>query len=386
MLTPAIHPDLPLALLDYETTLNLKITNRTPMPSLSLSFHFLFRVVLLMSFAAPGLADDRKPVSVATVSLSRSQDALLVNGTLVADRAARLSVSVSGLVSKLLVDIGDQVDAGAPLIEMDAELNRLELQRARANYQQQQAILGDARRRLEEANSLVARRSIAASEVRSLESEVQVAKSSLAASQAEVARQQALLERHTLKAPFSGVISAKLTEVGEWLTPGSTVFELVGSDELHADFAVPQRYFPQISLDTGLEVWLDDEKNRPMAAEITAIVPVNDPTARTFTVRASIDEQGLTPGMAINGRLRMLSADARPTVPRDALLQDSQGNVTVWLAEGDGDDLVARRKVVKVASGQSPQASVLEGLSSDDRVVVRGNESLRDGDKLRVVD
>lgn len=96
MLTPAIHPDLPLALLDYETTLNLKITNRTPMPSLSLSFHFLFRVVLLMSFAAPGLADDRKPVSVATVSLSRSQDALLVNGTLVADRAARLSVSVSG--------------------------------------------------------------------------------------------------------------------------------------------------------------------------------------------------------------------------------------------------------------------------------------------------
>jgi hypothetical protein len=63
-----------------------------------------------------------------------------------------------------------------------------------------------------------------------------------------------------------------------------------------------------------------------------------------------------------------------------------QGNVTVWLAEGDGDDLVARRKVVKVASGQSPQASVLEGLSSGDRVVVRGNESLRDGDTLRVVD
>ncbi|MFT6340619.1 MAG: RND family efflux transporter MFP subunit [Alcanivorax sp.] len=356
------------------------------MPSLSLPFHFLFRVVLLMSFAVPALADDRKPVSVATVSLSRSQDALLVNGTLVADRAARLSASVSGLVSKLLVNIGDQVDAGAPLIELDAELNRLELQRARANYQQQQATLADARRRLEEANSLVAKRSIAASEVRSLESEVQVAKSSLAASQAEVARQQALLERHTLRAPFGGVISAKLTEVGEWLTPGSTVFELVGSNELHADFAVPQRYFPQISRDTSLEVWLDDEDNKPMGAKITAIVPVNDPTARTFTVRASIDEKGLTPGMAVNGRLAMLSADAGPTLPRDALLRDSQGNVTVWLAEGDGDDLVARRKVVKVASGQSPQASILEGLKRGDRVVVRGNESLREGDQIRVVE
>ena len=155
------------------------------MPSLSLLSHRLFRVVLLLSFAVSAQADDRKPVSLETVTLSRSQDALLVNGTLVADRAARLSASVSGLVSKLLVDIGDQVEAGAALIELDAELNRLELQRARANYQQQQATLADARRRLEEANSLVARRSIAASEVRSLESEVQVAESSLAASDYE---------------------------------------------------------------------------------------------------------------------------------------------------------------------------------------------------------
>jgi len=358
------------------------------MSSLSLPYHFLFRVVVLLSFAVSALADDRKPVSVATVNLSRSQDALLVNGTLVADHAARLSASVSGLVSKLLVDIGDQVDAGAPLIELDAELTGLELQRARANYQQQKATLADARRRLEEANSLVAKRSIAASEVRSLESEVQVAKSSLAASQAEVARQQALLKRHTLRAPFSGVISAKLTEVGEWLTPGTTVFELVGSDDLHADFAVPQRYFPQLSMDTGIDVWLEDENDtdNPMAAKITAIVPVNDPTARTFTVRASIDEKGLTPGMAINGRLQMLSADASPTVPRDALLRDSQDNVTVWLAEGEDDNLVARRKVVKVAPGQSQQVTILDGLRRGDRVVVRGNESLREGDQIRVVE
>ena len=329
---------------------------------LSLLHHFFFRVVLLSLLAVSALADDRKPVSLAVVDLSRSQDALLVNGTLVADRAARLSASVSGLVSKLLVDIGDKVETGAPLIELDAELTRLELQRSRADYQQQQATLEDARRRLQEANSLVAKRSIAASEVRSLESEVQVATSGLASSQADVARQQALLKRHTLRAPFSGVISAKLTEVGEWLTPGTTVFELVGSDDLHADFAVPQQYFPQLSLD------------------------VNDPTARTFTVRASVDGKSLTPGMAINGRLQMRSANTRPSVPRDALLRDSQGNVTVWIAEGDDKNLVARRKVVKIASGQSQQVTIVEGLNRGDRVVIRGNESLRDGDKIRVVD
>ncbi len=59
---------------------------------LSLLYQFFFRVVLLSLLAVSALADDRKPVSLAVVDLSRSQDALLVNGTLVADRAATFRV------------------------------------------------------------------------------------------------------------------------------------------------------------------------------------------------------------------------------------------------------------------------------------------------------
>lgn len=350
---------------------------------------FVVRALLPFLFCASLQADERKPVSLSTVTLSRTQDALLINGTLVADRAARLSAAVSGLVSRLYVDIGDRVEAGAPLIELDAELIRLALQQARADFQQQQAALDDARRRLEEANSLVARRSIAASEVRSLESEVRVATSALASSQAEVARQQALLKRHTVRAPFAGAISAKLTESGEWLTPGTAVLELVSSNHLHADFAVPQQYFRHLSHDTALDVWLegqDSDAAPSLQGAISAIVPVNDPTARTFTVRASITGSGLTPGMAIKGQLRILSGDPHPVIPRDALLRDSQGNVSVWVARYRSEGLTVQRKTIKVRPGQADQVTVLDGLRQGERVVVRGNEGLRDGDRIRVVD
>lgn len=354
------------------------------------------RLCLLSILALPLLAQAATPVTVATVEMKQPVRELLINGTLAADQAARLSASVSGLVNRVGVDIGDAVGAGDVLLELDAELNQLALRQAQASYRQQAATLNDAKRRLTEANSLS--RSIAASEIRSLEAEVETSKASLAASQAEVLRQKALLKRHTLSAPFAGVISAKLTEVGEWVTPGTPVLELVGSNTLHADFAVPQRYFSQISRETPLTIRLesastsrtDSAPQSEIPAEITAIVPVNDPSARTFVLRASLPSQGLTAGMAVFGNLSIQSSSAEPVVPRDALLRDVQGNVSVWLAvvnadgNADGDELVARRRAIKVRPGQSDPVIVLEGLRKGDKVVVRGNEGLRDGDRIQV--
>ena len=348
------------------------------------------RLCLLAILALPLLALAATPVTVATVEMKQPVRELLINGTLAADQSARLSASVSGLVDRVGVDIGDTVGAGDVLLELDAELNQLTLQQAQASYRQQAATMNDAKRRLTEANSLS--RSIAASEIRSLQAEVETSTASLAATQAEVSRQKALLKRHTLSAPFAGVISAKLTEVGEWVTPGTPVLELVGSNTLHADFAVPQRYFSQISRETPLTIRLEGATaNRPnstaqtdIQAEIAAIVPVNDPSARTFVLRASLPSKGLTPGMAVFGNLAIQSSSAEPVVPRDALLRDVQGNVSVWVAVPEGDALIASRRAIKVRPGQADPVIVQEGLSQGDKVVIRGNEGLRDGDQIRV--
>ncbi len=346
----------------------------------------VLRVLLLSLLVLPPLALSATPVTVASVEMKQPVRELLINGTLSADQTARLSASVSGLVSRVKADIGDSVEAGAVLLELDSELTRLALQQAQAIYQQQQAMLNDGNRRLNEASSL--KRSIAASEIRSLEAEVEVAKASLAASQAEVARQRALLKRHTLSAPFAGVISAKLSEVGEWVVPGTPVLELVGTQALHADFAVPQRYYSQIDMQTPLTIRQEDtgtqRSEQGMAGTITAIVPVNDPTARTFTLRASLDAKGLTPGMSVFGNLAIQSPNAEPVVPRDALLRDVQGNVSVWRVVTENGEAIAQRRAIKVRPGQSDPVIVLDGLSEGDQVVIRGNEGLRDGDRVQV--
>ncbi|WP_370202781.1 efflux RND transporter periplasmic adaptor subunit [Alloalcanivorax venustensis] len=221
--------------------------------------------------------------------------------------------------------------------------------------------------------------------MRGLESEVEVARSSLAGARAEARRQSALLARHALKAPFDGVISQKQTEVGEWVTPGTSVLELVSLEDLRADLSVPQEYFPRVSKDDRLEVRLGGDSGPAYPATISAIVPVNDPSARTFLVRARLESPpAMTPGMSVRATLFLQGDEASLAVPRDALVRYPDGRVSVWLAEEGDDGLVAREQRIRIGDGLADLVTVKEGLSAGDRVVVRGNESLTDGRALRV--
>lgn len=339
----------------------------------------------LSALLAVEYARAQEPVTLVTVESRQLEERLPLTGTLTAKRAALLSTSVSGLVTVLNVDLGDHLEQGQVLLELDGELNRLALEGARAAASEAEASLADARRRLQEASTLAARQSIAATQVRGLESEVQVARAALAGARAEARRQSALLARHTLKAPFDGVISQKQTEVGEWVTPGTSVLELVSLENLRVDLAVPQEYFPRVSEDSRLEVRLGGDTGPAYPATISAIVPVNDPSARTFLVRARLEQPpSLTPGMSVRATLFLRGDEARVAVPRDALVRYPDGRVSVWLAEQGDGGLVAREQRLRVGDGLGDLVTVTEGLEAGDRVVVRGNESLTDGRALQV--
>ena len=85
---------------------------------------------------------------------------------------------------------------------------------------------------------MIPQASIAESVVRDIEAEVAEDQAAFAAATAEARRLEALLERTEVRAPFDAVVAAKLTEIGEWVSPGQSVLALVSSDEVRLDFAV----------------------------------------------------------------------------------------------------------------------------------------------------
>jgi RND family efflux transporter MFP subunit len=333
--------------------------------------------------AAPPTAP---PVVVASAERQAVTEEVPITGTVTAPRMARLSPEVPGLVAQVLVEAGDRVERGTPLLRLEDTLARLELEAATAATEQAREELNDARRRLADAERLVQSRGIAETELEARRSEVRADAATLRLRQAEQRREVERLRRHELTAPFAGVISRKLTEAGEWVAPGDEVLELMADTGLRIEFQVPQGYFPRISEDSSVEIRLDALPDQQVQARIGEIVPVSDLSARTFLVRVYPQRQGLplTPGMSASGILRLGAGRQGVVVSRDALLRHPDGRITVWVVEGAGASVTVSERQVQTGLTFDGRVVIRSGLDADTRVVVEGNEALQQGQRVSV--
>ncbi|MEM7283393.1 MAG: efflux RND transporter periplasmic adaptor subunit [Pseudomonadota bacterium] len=332
------------------------------------------------------LTAQEQPLGVVAVIAEKGPviEEIPLTGTVNSTQFVRLSAAVAGLVSAVAVDAGSKVEQGDTLVRLDDEIARFDWQAATAEVQRLEAQLADSKRRLDEVQELAAENSIAATEVASREARVTIDQAALATAKAGASRRLALLQRHRVRAPFSGVVRSKETEVGAWVTPGTAVLELVATEALRIDFQTPQEHFAKIREDTV--VLLRDADGQFLPLEVDAAVPVTDPVARTFLLRVNvIDMPHLTPGMSANGLLRLESTRQSVSIPRDALIRYPDGRTTVWIVSKDGSATRVKEQAVTIGSVSGGMVEVITGLLGGEQVVVRGNEALRNGQEVQVV-
>ncbi|GAB5450243.1 MAG: multidrug efflux RND transporter periplasmic adaptor subunit MexX [Halioglobus sp.] len=351
----------------------------------SLSLHRVLACVLFLSLIAVSefaTGQAPKPVGVAIAREEAIQRTVQLTGTVTSARAASLSAASSGLVTALLVDAGSEVAEGELLLELDPELARLQWQSAQAAVSAARAGVTDARRRLQEARALAPKQSIAETAVRDLEAEVLEDEALLQEATAEAAYREAVLERHRLRAPFGGVVTAKLTELGEWVVPGVPVLELVSTANLRIDFPVAEDYLVAASEASRLR-YLIGEETSGKDAKVMTVVPVSDPGARTFLLRAQAVEADsrLVPGLSVRGRLSLSTGRRSVVVPRDALIRYPDGRIVIWVVEAG--DKVAER-IVRAGIEFDGLVEITSGLRPRERVVIAGNEALQAGQVVSI--
>ncbi|MEZ5572587.1 MAG: efflux RND transporter periplasmic adaptor subunit [Halioglobus sp.] len=327
------------------------------------------------------------PVKVETVKQQTIQRVVQLTGTVTSARSAMLSTATSGLVTALHVDAGSQVAAGDVLLELDAALAQWQWQSAQATAQTARVAQADSQRRLDEARTLVTQFTIAESAVRDLEAEVEQDKAELQRAEAEAGYRKGILDRHQLRAPFAGIVSSKQTELGEWVNPGEGVLTLVATEEVRMDFPVAEDYLPEVTMDTPVSYTLANNAGDARTARIITIVPVTDPGARTFLLRVQAVEADarMKPGMSARAQLSLDTGHPGLTVPRDAILKFPDGRVMVWVINGSGDQATATETRVRTGAEFDGAVEILEGLNTGDRVVVQGNEALKNGQRVMLL-
>lgn len=345
----------------------------------------------LLLFNAPPVVAAEKPVPVDIVRAVRAPvyEDVPLSGTVESRRVSRISPKLSGYVAEVLVDDGDEVDEGRALLRLDPVMAGIELERIHAEIREAEARLAEAKRQRDEAEELVEKKHIPSTDYEARVSEVAIAEAVLQRLQTDLQRQRETLQRHTIRAPYTGVIGEKLVEAGQWVDTGTALFQLVETDVLRIDIPVPQFYFSRVRAGTPAGVRFDALPDYELDAAVSMKIPVGSESARTFPVRIEFDNSDgrVAPGMSARVRLRFedTSKEKALLLPRDSLVRSPDGTSTVWVVEDIKDTKTAKPVTVRPGRSFGGNVEILEGdVRSGDRVVIRGNEILEPGQAVSI--
>lgn len=364
------------------------LPDRSPVPNLSpgrLAVASLGACAL--AAAGHAAAQGASPVSVVSPQRITLKDSRRLTGSVTAARVSALSPRTAGLVAEISVDAGDRVERGAIILRLDDELAQLARARSEAALAEGEARLAEARRLSREARELAAERNLPATQAEAAAAAARISASTLATLEADARLQQAVVSRHVLPAPFTGVIAARYADAGEWVQNTDAVVDLVALDDLRFDVRAPQELFPMLSEGDTVSVLLDALPGVPLAGRVAARVPQADAATRTFLLRIGFEQPppGVIPGMSGEARIGLSRAQESWALPRDAVVSYPDGTRSVWLVEDRDGLAVAVARRVRLGRSLDGVVEIAEGLSGGERVIVRGNEGLRDGELVRVV-
>ena len=312
-------------------------------------------------------------VEVAPVEPREFARIIRVTGVAQAMRDVVVSAQEEGVVRRIVRDKGQPIRVGQAILRLDDAILRAQVQTAAA-----QAGLADElwarRKKLYEEDGI-------GSEVSYLEARY-VAEQN----RGNLGALQERLARTTVTAPISGILDARIVEVGSMVSPGTPVARIVQTDSVKILAGVPERYALDLSVGASASVTFDVLVGEILGASITYVGVAVDRDSRTFPVELTLPNPGgrIKPEMVASIAVVQEKLSDAIVVPQQALVAMEEGHV-VFVVEGTGEETVAVARRVRISASQGNEAVVAEGLEEGDRVVVVGQQGLTAGDRVRIV-
>lgn len=298
-------------------------------------------------------------------------------GTVESRLSAIVAGEVAGKVLAIEAQDGDRVRKGDVLVRIRANWYELLHQEAQARLKESRARLKLAESSLSRARELFDAQVISQQGLDDAVSEYTAWQGRESQNQAQVGQLELSLALLEVRAPFDGVVTRKLTEVGQWIVSGGAVAEMVSLDRLEIRVDVPERYYDALRLGAATRVTFEALPGLELTGKVERIVPRAEDRARTFPVKISVSNESgrIGVGMLASVAIPVGTASASTMVPKDAVVRTGPGE-SVYRIAADGT-----AEIVAVESGSAAGAwiAVRGEIRPGDKVITRGNERLIPG-------
>jgi membrane fusion protein, multidrug efflux system len=307
------------------------------------------------------------PVETSKARLTRSSEEIRAIGSLQSDESVKIAAELPGRIAEILFREGQPVKQDDVLVKLDDTLVRAEVADAEARH-------GLAQANLDRANQLA--RSGSGTERTRDEA---IAASGQGRAALELAK--ARLDKHTIRAPFSGTAGLRGVSVGAFINTGTEVVALEKIDQLKVDFSIPETLLNDVKIGQTIDVTVDALPERTFSGTIYAIAPIVDVNGRSLRMRGRLSnaEGILRPGLF--ARVTIRASEQQVVMVPESAVMPRGGESFVYRIEN------GRAVETKVELGirKAGEVEVRNGLTAETVVVTAGQQRLRDGAAVNVV-
>jgi RND family efflux transporter MFP subunit len=349
---------------------------------------YLAAITACTAFLLIGCADGAKagappvpqafPVKIVTAQsqvVPLSTDYL---ATLKSRNGATLQPLVEGDIVKIFVNSGQHVTAGEPILEIDPRKQQATVNNQEAALKSKQAVMQQAAIDLDRKKKLYAAGVTAKADLDQAQNTYDAAKADADALQAGIREQQVQLHYYTVHAPSDGIIGDIPVHVGDHVSATTMLTTVDQGGPLEAYISVPAE--KSSALRMGMPVDIVDDTGKTLArTRISFISPHVDTDSQTLLVKTQVPNSNHQFRNAQQVHARVVwSERSAPVIPVTAVSRLS-GKIFAFVAEGQGQQAVARQRVIEVGDLIGNDYVVLDGIKPGDKIIVTSVQMLADG-------
>jgi membrane fusion protein (multidrug efflux system) len=327
---------------------------------------------------AEGAAFRPPPEAVTTIVAKQEEwsGTLTAIGTTAAVQGVTVSADLPGTVDQVRFDSGQTVHAGDVLAVLDtrqeqAQLAALEAERdlSRLTFERMQGLLNE--RVISQA-------------------EFDRATADLRQSDARVHEVRAVIERKTIRAPFSGILGLRQVNLGQYLSGGGALVTLQSLNPIYVNFGVPQQSAGRIPVGRAVRITTDDAAGVEWTGRVTAIDSKVDEATRNLQIQATLANRDgkLRPGMFVQTEVVVGASQQIIVLPASSVSYAPYGDSVFVVADLKSPEgqvyRGVRQQFVKLGAARGDQVSVLSGVKAGDEVVTSGVFKLRNGAPVQI--
>jgi RND family efflux transporter MFP subunit len=319
-------------------------------------------------------------VKAATVVAAEAAtpDVLTLTGTVIADQRSDVTADTQGKVINVMVERGQKVKIGQPVVQLDVRTAALSAREANAALQSARVSKQLADEECVRTKQLLDKGAITKSEFDRQNTQCLNAVEQVAQAQARNDMMSKSVADGMVRAPFDGTVSEKDVSPGEWVQPGKTLFTLVDDDPLKIELQVPEKSVTDVKKDQRVELIAVSHPDKKFGATITRL-GAEIGKSRALTAEATLDkDSGLVPGMFAEAHI-ITGQSPRVVLPKEAVVHRGDNDHVFVVKNGFAED-----RVVQLGPAPSDdKVAIIQGVLKGDKVIAKVTDQVVDGAKVQ---